>query len=81
MVSFLRGKLDEPALLALATDNDQRTLARCYLGLDHMLHGDIDQAKSHLQWVRQHGNKSFDEYGIAVGELKRIAGESVSQAR
>jgi tetratricopeptide (TPR) repeat protein len=81
VVSFLRGKMDEQALLALATDNDRRTLARCYLGLDSLLHGRTEQAKSHFQWVNQHGTKNFDEYGIALGELKRLTAEGVSTDR
>jgi hypothetical protein len=42
-------------LLALATDNDKLTEARCFLGLDDALKGNKDQALAHFHWVRDNG--------------------------
>jgi lipoprotein NlpI len=72
VVKLLRGEIDEPALLAAAIDDNKRTDARCYLGLDQLIKGKTDQAASHFRWVREHGNPTFVEYGIAQAELDRL---------
>lgn len=72
VVRFLRREIDEPALLALATDDDKRTEARCFLGLDHLLSGHLAAAREHLRWVKEHGNATFTEYMIAAAELDRL---------
>jgi tetratricopeptide (TPR) repeat protein len=71
-VRFLKGEIDEAMLLELAVDNDKRTEARCYLGLDHALKGDKAGAVKHLRWVKEHGTPTFFEYLIAVAELDRM---------
>jgi lipoprotein NlpI len=71
-VQYLRGEIDEEALLKLATDDDKRTEARCFLGLDHLLKGNRDKALAHFRWVKEKGNVSYVQYGIAVAELKRL---------
>ena len=72
VVRFLRGEIDEPALLKLAIDDDKRTEARCYLGLDHLLKGRKDEALAHFRWVKEHGTATFTEYNIAIAELERL---------
>ena len=71
-VQFLRGEIDEPALLKLATDDDKRTEARCFLGLHRALEGDKDKALAHFRWVKEHGTANFIEYTIALAELDRL---------
>ncbi|MBI1914875.1 MAG: hypothetical protein HYS12_09080 [Planctomycetes bacterium] len=71
-VQFLRGEIDEPALLKLATDDDKRTEARCFLGMDHALKGRRTEALAHFRWVKEHGTASFIEYTIALAELERL---------
>jgi lipoprotein NlpI len=71
VVQFLRGEIDEAALLKLATD-DKRTEARCYLGLDHALKGRKDEALAHFRWVKEHGRADFTGHIIAVAELERL---------
>jgi tetratricopeptide (TPR) repeat protein len=72
IVRYLCGEIDELALLKLAVDNDMETLARCYLGLDHMVEGRKDKAAAHLRWVVEHGNGALIEYTIASAELDRL---------
>jgi tetratricopeptide (TPR) repeat protein len=71
-IEFLRGNIDEPALLKLATDDDKRTEARCFLGMDHALKGRRDEALAHFRWVKEHGYAGSIEYTIAVAELERL---------
>ena len=72
VVRFLRDDLDEPTLLALADDDDKRTEARCFLGLDHALRGRPAEARAHFRWVKDHGNPAFTEYAVALAELDRL---------
>ena len=72
VVQLLRGELDEPGVLALATDNDKLTGAHCYLGIQQLIASHPEDARTHFHWVRDHGNKGFTEYGIAIAELKRL---------
>jgi len=74
VIRCLRREIDEKALLDAAGDNDKMTKARTYLGLDHSLSGHPEEALPHLRWVKEHGNESFIEYGIALAEIDRIEG-------
>jgi hypothetical protein len=72
VVQFLRGDIDEAALLKLSTDDDKRTEARCFLGMDHAIKGRKGQALTHFRWVKEHGNTGYTEYTIAAAELERL---------
>jgi lipoprotein NlpI len=72
VLDFFQGKLPSGPFLAQAKDNDQRTEAHAYIGFHEALTGRSDSALTHLRWVREHGTKSFSEYGMAVAELKRL---------
>jgi lipoprotein NlpI len=71
-VRFLRGDIDEAALLDAATDDGKQTEARCYLCLDHLLKGRTDEAVAHFRWVKEHGNTTYVEYAIVAAELERL---------
>ena len=70
--AFLRGEIDEVALLKLAVDDGKRTEAHCFLGLDHALNGRKEEAMTHFRWVKDHGTVAFIEYTIALAELERL---------
>ncbi len=72
IVRYLRGEIDERALLAAAIDDDKRTDVETVLGLEGALKGRTDQALAHFRWVRDHGNPAFPEYTLALNELKRL---------
>ena len=71
-VQYLRGDLDEAALLKLATDDDNRTDARCFLGFDLLLRGMQDEALEHFRWAKNHGAKTSKVYTLALAELERM---------
>ena len=79
VIRYLRGEIDQNALLAAATDTDKMTEARCYLGLDLALKGRDDTAREHYRWVVEHGTPTFIEYTIAAAELERL--EKANQPR
>ncbi len=76
ILRYLRGEVDEPTLLRLAIDDDKRTEAHCYLGLDRVLRGRRPAAVAHFRWVKDFGTVTFIEYTIALAELERLEGPS-----
>lgn len=69
---YLKKEITAAELLKQAKDNDQLTEAHAYVGLDLSLNGETAVAVEHLEWVRDHGTKTFVEYEFAVAELKRL---------
>jgi tetratricopeptide (TPR) repeat protein len=78
IVRYLRGELDEAGLLAQASDDDKRTDAHCYLGLDLLVKGQREGAIEHLRWVKDHGNSTFAEHAVASAELDRLGAGPVA---
>ena len=72
IIKFMRGELSGEELLNLAQDNGQKTEAHVYIGLDDLLKGDRDAARKHFAWAKEHGNKRYLEYPLALAELTRI---------
>jgi len=72
VVRFLRGEIKEADVLKAARDDDQRTEAHCYLGLDHALKGHRPEAIAHYRWVKDHNKQTLFEYTVAVAELERL---------
>ena len=58
--------------LAAADTNDRKTEAHTYLGMDPLLKGKPDEARTHFEWVKEYGNKRFLEYPLAIVELRRL---------
>ncbi|MBV9960246.1 MAG: tetratricopeptide repeat protein, partial [Acidobacteria bacterium] len=72
VLRYLKGELTAQQLLAGAKDNDQLTEAHAYLGVNLSIGGERDEAVAHLRWVRENGNRRFDEYPLALSELERL---------
>ncbi len=72
IIRYLKGEVTGDELLQLATDNDRKTEARTYMGMDLLLKGKKDEARIHFEWVKEYGNKRFFEYPLAMEELKRL---------
>jgi hypothetical protein len=73
VASFLEGKLAGNALLAKASSPGLLTEAHAYIGIKAHIDGDRASAQQHLEWVRDKGDRSYTEYGLALGELDRMA--------
>jgi tetratricopeptide (TPR) repeat protein len=72
VVKLLRREIDERTLLAEAIDDEDKTDARCFVGLDHELSDRKNKAIVHFRWVRDHGNPASVLYVIALAELERL---------
>jgi tetratricopeptide (TPR) repeat protein len=73
VASFLEGKLAANALLAKASSPGLLTEAHAYIGIKANIEGDRASAQQHLAWVRDKGDRTYTEYGLALGELDRMA--------
>lgn len=60
------------ALVTAASNNDRKTGAHAYLGMDLLVGGRIADAREHFLWLKEYGNKRFLEYTLAVAELARL---------
>jgi tetratricopeptide (TPR) repeat protein len=81
VVRYLLGEVSEQELLSQATDGDKKTEARAYIGMNLLFSGQVEEARTHLQWVRENGNKDFVEYAMAEAELNRLERRSQQQQR
>ena len=72
VIRYLKREINLEQLLTPAKNNDERTEARAYAGLDLLLSGSKDQALEHFRWVEEYGNREFVEYKLAVAELKKL---------
>lgn len=72
VVRYLLRELSSQELLTQAVDDDKRTEARAYTGIDLSLAGKRDEALAHLRWVKDNGNKGFIEYALAAAEFNRM---------
>jgi tetratricopeptide (TPR) repeat protein len=72
VIKYLRGEIDEPALIKLAIDDDKLTEVHCYLGLDDLSKGRKNEAIANFQWVKERGAAGNIEYAIAIAELERL---------
>ena len=72
IIRYLNEEISGDELLQWASDNDKKTEAHAYMGMDLMLKGLNDEARTHFRWVKEYGNKRFFEYPVAVEELKRL---------
>lgn len=69
VIRYLLGEGSAQEVWKAATDNDKRTEAHAYVGIDLSLSGKRDEALSHLKWVKENGNKGFVETTLANNEL------------
>ena len=77
VVRYLRGELDEKALLAASDGADKMTDTRCVLGFEDVLRGRKDEAIAHFRWVKENGVARDDtiiisSFHVSCGELDRL---------
>jgi tetratricopeptide (TPR) repeat protein len=71
-IRYLKGELTADELLQSAGNNDKKTEAHAYIGMNLLLTDKSDEARTHFEWVKEYGNKRFFEYPLAMEELKRL---------
>ncbi len=71
VIQYLAGQISADALLALAKNTNQMTEANTYIGANLSAQGKKAEAKKNFLWVKDHGNRVFSEYQLAISELKK----------
>lgn len=71
IIQFYDGQMTAEDLLAVAANNDQRTEAHAYVGMFLRLNHKNAEARTHFEWVKEYGTRSFYEYPLALAELER----------
>jgi tetratricopeptide (TPR) repeat protein len=77
VIRYLKREIKLEQLMALAKNNDERTEAHGYAGLDLLLSGSKEEALEHFRWVEEYGNRDFVEYKLAEEELSRADNQSI----
>ena len=72
IAQFLRGEVPAQSFLDRANGPGQRTEAHAYIGLVAAIDGRGDEARRHLQWVRDRGRPTYVEYEMSLAELRRL---------
>jgi tetratricopeptide (TPR) repeat protein len=73
VLRFLHHDISEQQLQAEAgSGQDELTEAHAYLGMDYLLSGNVNGARTHFTWIKDNGNQTFDEYPLALAELDRL---------
>jgi lipoprotein NlpI len=72
VMAFMQGKLDAASFMNAAHDNGERTEAHTYSGFAALQAGRIDDARTHFQWVKDHGSRNYTEYPLAFGGLRLL---------
>ncbi len=71
LIRYLRREIKTEDVFSQAHNNDERTEAHGYIGLDFLLSGSRQEAMEHFQWVKEYGNRLFVEYKLAIAEMGR----------
>lgn len=72
IIQFLNGQLSAAAVFQQATDNDKMTEAKTYIAFDLLAENKGAEASPMIVWVKEHGNRSFNEYDLVSALLNKM---------
>jgi len=72
IIQFLNGQLSAAAVFQQATDNDKMTEAKTYIAFDLLADNKGAEASPMIVWVKEHGNKTFNEYDLVSALLNKM---------
>jgi membrane associated rhomboid family serine protease/tetratricopeptide (TPR) repeat protein len=72
IIQFMNGQLSPAAVFQLATDNDKMTEAKTYIAFDLLADNKGAEASPMIVWVKEHGNKTFNEYDLVSALLNKM---------
>jgi tetratricopeptide (TPR) repeat protein len=78
VLRYLKGELTAEQVLNKANNQQKQIEAHAYIGMNLSFKGNITDALTHLNWVKENGNKNTAEYGFAISEIKRIETKKVA---
>jgi len=72
IVQYLAGQATADAVFQQATDKDKMTEAKTYIAFDLLAENRGAEASPMLLWVKEHGNKTFNEYDLVSALLAKV---------
>jgi len=72
IIQFLNGQMTPAAVFQQATDNDKMTEAKTYIAFDLLAENKGAEASPMILWVKEHGNKTFNEYDLVSALLNKM---------
>lgn len=69
VVQYMAGQLTSDAVFQLAANKDKMTEAKTYIAFDLLADNKGAEASPMLLWVKDHGNKTFNEYDLVSALL------------
>ncbi len=72
IVLYMSGQTTADAVFQQAFDNDKMTEAKTYIGFDLLANDKATEASPMIIWVKEHGNKTFNEYDLVSALLSKV---------
>lgn len=69
---YLAGAMSAQDALKNATDNNSATVVHCFIAMDLECRGMRQKAMDEYRWVLDNGEKSMDEYSLALSGMQRL---------
>jgi membrane associated rhomboid family serine protease/Flp pilus assembly protein TadD len=71
IIQYMAGQTTYDAVFQKATDNDKMTEAKTYIAFDLLASNKAAEASPMLLWVKEHGNKTFNEFDLVSSLLSK----------
>lgn len=71
IIQYMNEQISADAVFQQATDNDKMTEAKTYIAFDLLADGKGAEASPMIMWVKEHGNKTFNEYDLVSALLNK----------
>jgi membrane associated rhomboid family serine protease/lipoprotein NlpI len=72
IIQYLNEQIIAESVFQQATDNDKMTEAKTYVAFDLLADNKGAQASPMIMWVKEHGNKAFNEYDLVSALLLKL---------
>lgn len=72
IIQYMNEQVIAQAVLDQATDNDKMTEAKTYIAFDLLADNKGAEASPMIVWVKEHGNKAFNEYDLVSALLVKL---------
>ncbi len=72
IIQYMNEQIIAESVFQQATDNDKMTEAKTYVAFDLLADNKGAQASPMIMWVKEHGNKTFNEYDLVSALLLKL---------
>lgn len=72
IIQYMNEQIIAESVFQQATDNDKMTEAKTYVAFDLLADNKGAEASPMIMWVKEHGNKTFNEYDLVSALLLKL---------